>query len=116
MKLLIHKEGVQGLEVDPQTRCAHYHSDLDIIAIKFKCCGEWFPCFECHSEIADHESRVWLANEYAELVILCGACGHKLSITEYVGCNSKCPACKSQFNPGCLKHHYLYFEQNQAGQ
>ena len=29
---------VYGSIVDHETRCIHYHTQLDIIAIKFKCC------------------------------------------------------------------------------
>jgi uncharacterized CHY-type Zn-finger protein len=107
--ILIWGERVCGVDIDPQTRCTHYSSDLDIIAIRFKCCGRWFPCFECHSEIADHEAEVWSIEERDALAILCGACGHQLSIIEYLNCNSICPACESKFNPGCAGHYHLYF-------
>ena len=30
---------VSGIDLDAQTRCAHYHKAQDIIAIKMKCCG-----------------------------------------------------------------------------
>ncbi len=30
---------VKGKLVDDQTRCVHYRSTLDVIAIKFKCCN-----------------------------------------------------------------------------
>ncbi len=109
MKLVINGEVVNGIDVGSQTRCAHYSSDLDIIAIKFKCCGGWFPCFECHSEIADHEAKVWPQNERETSAILCGACGYQLSVNEYLRCDSSCPACKSSFNPGCSDHYHLYF-------
>lgn len=33
---------VHGISVDDKTRCEHYHSLLDIIAIKFKCCGKYY--------------------------------------------------------------------------
>ena len=33
---------IYGLTVDNQTRCQHYHSVLDIIAIKFKCCDKFY--------------------------------------------------------------------------
>jgi uncharacterized CHY-type Zn-finger protein len=35
MKRIVHGEEIYGEEFDQQTRCAHYHSELDIIAIKF---------------------------------------------------------------------------------
>src|SRR5258706_14108632 len=109
MMLSIHGEKIYGVDVDPQTRCAHYHSDLDIIAIRFKCCGRWFPCYQCHSEIADHEVEVWPTNERDALGILCGACGKQLSIAEYLGCDAICPDCGGRFNPGCARHSHFYF-------
>jgi len=53
---------VIGIDVDPETRCDHYHSDRDIIAIKFKCCGQWYPCHACHAEVAGHPAEVWPKN------------------------------------------------------
>ena len=107
---LIHGEEVHGVDVDPETRCAHWRSPLDIIAIQFKCCGRWYPCFDCHSELADHPAHVWPKAEFGERAILCGACGVKLSVDEYSACNSVCPSCTSAFNPGCIRHFDLYFE------
>jgi uncharacterized CHY-type Zn-finger protein len=103
-------EEIYGLEVDPQTRCIHYHSELDIIAIKFKCCGDWFPCFECHSAMASHTAVVWNKDEKNTKAILCGSCNHKLSIQEYFDCDSSCPKCASRFNPACANHYQHYFE------
>lgn len=109
MKRTIQGEEVRGVDIDAQTRCGHWHGELDIIAIKFKCCGEWFPCFECHASEADHTASVWPTDEIDTEAVLCGACGHHLSITEYLDCGSACPKCKSKFNPGCTKHYHLYF-------
>ena len=50
---------IKGKLVDEYTRCVHYHSLLDVIAIKFKCCGVYYPCYSCHEEEADHEHEVW---------------------------------------------------------
>jgi len=100
---------VYGVEVGPQTRCVHYYSQLDIVAIKFKCCGRWYPCYECHAAIADHDARVWPVGEFDERAILCGACGNQLTIGEYLEGDSACPSCRSRFNPGCKKHYHLYF-------
>ena len=101
---------VFGLDLDPQTRCAHYHSALDVIAIKMRCCGAFYACRECHDAIADHPARLWPRAEWDEAAILCGACGEGLSIEVYLACNDRCPACAAPFNPGCRLHHYLYFE------
>ena len=107
---LIHGEEVHGVDVDAETRCAHWHSPLDIIAITFKCCGRWYPCFECHRETADHVPDVWPAAEFDAEAILCGACGRRLTIHEYIAGDSRCPTCDAPFNPGCSKHLHLYFE------
>ena len=109
--MLIHGEKVKGTNVDAQTRCAHYHGNLDIIAIKFKCCGDWFPCFECHTENAGHSPEVWKSGEFDAKAILCGNCGRQLTISEYLGCDSVCPQCRALFNPKCANHYHLYFEK-----
>jgi uncharacterized CHY-type Zn-finger protein len=101
---------VFGKPVDNQTRCVHWHSELDIIAIKFKCCEKYYPCFSCHEEEADHAHQVWPKSEFDQKAILCGACGKELSIQDYMASNNTCPHCKSSFNPGCSKHYHLYFE------
>jgi len=101
---------IKGKPVDDQTRCEHYHSQLDIIAIKFKCCGEYYPCYECHSETAGHPSQVWPKHERNEKAILCGVCGAELSVQEYFDSSNSCPRCHSPFNPNCSRHYHLYFE------
>src|SRR3712207_9422553 len=104
--MIIHNVKVIGVDVDGETRCAHYHGARDIIAIKFKCCGEWFPCFECHSELAAHPAEVWPTCEFDVPAVLCGACGDQLSIREYLDSDSACPRCARQFNPGCANHYH----------
>jgi uncharacterized CHY-type Zn-finger protein len=107
---VIHGERVYGAVVDNETRCAHYYSALDIIAIKFNCCGRWFPCRECHDEIESHEAKQWPRDEFETKAILCGACGNRLTINEYLNSDHNCPSCDSKFNPGCASHYHLYFE------
>ena len=108
--MMIHNEEVFGTDVDRQTRCAHYKSNVDIIAIKFKCCERWFSCFQCHAEHTNHQPEVWSVSERNTLAVLCGKCGHQLSITEYFECASICPKCRNEFNPRCTLHYNLYFE------
>ena len=110
MMVLIHGQEVNGVDIDGQTRCAHYHTRDDIIAIKFRCCKRWFPCLECHVETAGHEARVWPVNERDSQAILCGKCGHQLSIFEYFASSFTCPVCDSKFNPRCENHYHLYFQ------
>jgi uncharacterized CHY-type Zn-finger protein len=53
---------------------------------------------------------VWPTDKFTENAILCGACGHQLSIDEYLACANTCTRCLAAFNPGCAKHYHLYFE------
>src|SRR5262245_57268398 len=101
---------VYGDLIDGQTRCVHYNSELDVIAIKFRCCSRWFPCVECHQAAENHTVERWPRAEFNENVILCGVCGRQLSINEYFACNFLCPSCSSLFNPRCADHYDLYFE------
>jgi uncharacterized CHY-type Zn-finger protein len=105
---------VQGVTLDPETRCAHYHSPLDIIAIKMRCCATYYACRECHDALADHAATVWPREAWDQPAVLCGSCGVELSIRRYLDCGSQCPTCGSHFNPGCRNHHHLYFEAADA--
>ena len=104
------RPAVHGLDLDPQTRCGHYHSALDIIALKMKCCGDYYACRDCHDALADHPAQVWPKAERDQPAILCGACGEELSIKAYMASGNRCPACGAGFNPGCRTHYHLYFE------
>ncbi|HEX3810131.1 MAG TPA: CHY zinc finger protein [Rhizomicrobium sp.] len=101
---------VHGLELDRQTRCAHWRSALDIIAIKMKCCGEYYACKDCHDALADHDAVVWPREEFDTKAVLCGDCGSELSVREYLDCANVCPSCGANFNPGCRHHYHYYFE------
>ena len=104
------RPAVHGVALDPQTRCAHWNSELDIIAIKMACCGTYYACRRCHDDLAEHPAAVWAVETWDEPAILCGACGTQLSIRAYLDCGSRCPACGAGFNPGCHTHRHLYFE------
>ena len=99
-------------EIDDQTRCKHWNSPLDVIAIKMPCCGKYFSCFECHRESTDHTAKVWRKSQFAsELAILCGSCKIELTVEQYLDSGSSCPRCQAAFNPRCSAHYHLYFEQ-----
>lgn len=100
---------VLGIDVDANTRCAHYHSDLDIIAIKLHCCGEYYACRDCHDTLADHPLTPWPGSAHDTRAILCGKCGEEQTIREYLHCENRCPACGAAFNPRCRDHHHFYF-------
>jgi len=100
---------VYGIGLDQQTRCDHYRSAIDIIAIRMKCCGKYYACKDCHEALAGHPIEVWPRDEWDQLAILCGACGYELSIAEYMASGYQCPRCNAAFNPGCRNHYHFYF-------
>lgn len=101
---------VKGKVIDGNTRCVHYHSPLDVIAIKFKCCQEYYPCYECHQEMAGHTAQMWKKEDFDTKAILCGLCDHEMTIHQYLASSNRCPNCNASFNPNCNKHYHLYFE------
>jgi uncharacterized CHY-type Zn-finger protein len=105
---------VCGIDPDCQTRCAHYNSTLDIIAIKMKCCGLYYACKDCHIALANHAIEVWPRDEWDKPAVLCGACGTELSIRQYLECSNECPACQARFNPGCRNHYHFYFQTEEV--
>jgi len=100
---------IKGKPIDEQTRCVHYHSYRDIIAIRMKCCNEYYPCIDCHTETAGHTAQLWQPHEFETPAILCGACYTELTISQYLAANHQCPVCAASFNPGCRNHYHLYF-------
>ena len=106
-KVLIH-----GNLVDNSTRCQHYNSTLDIIAIKFKCCNKYYACIHCHNEAETHSTQLWPQLEWNTKAIFCGECKIEISINNYFTSKYICPNCKSNFNPLCSNHNHLYFEVN----
>jgi uncharacterized CHY-type Zn-finger protein len=101
---------VHGLDLDPETRCAHWRSPLDVIAIRMRCCDRYYACRQCHDALEDHAASVWPSAEWTQPAVLCGVCGHALSVQQYLDSDSRCPQCDAAFNPGCRRHHHLYFE------
>ena len=101
---------LRGVEVGPETRCAHYHGPRDIIAIRFPCCRAFYPCFACHEETTDHEARRWPADRFHTPAVLCGECQAVLTIQQYLDAEHTCPSCGAAFNPNCARHYDRYFE------
>lgn len=101
---------ILGNLIDKQTRCSHYHSTEDIVAIKFKCCNDYYPCYTCHLESAGHRAEVWRKDERMTKAVLCGVCGYEMTVNEYLSSSFCCPNCDAAFNPNCAKHYSLYFE------
>ena len=111
---LVFGAAVYGVDVDAATRCAHYHGPQDVVALKFKCCQRWYPCRECHDECERHPATVWPLAERDARAVLCGVCGWRLTIAEYLRCEAASTRCGAAFNPGCANHYHLYFEMGNA--
>ena len=116
---------LRGVAVGPETRCAHWDSELDVVALRFGCCGAFSPCHTCHVETADHDPEPWPRTRFDDPAVLCGVCGTTLSARTYLAGDSEgrspsgsrakpdddsCPACGAGFNPGCRRHRDRYFE------
>lgn len=102
---------IYGAIVDNKTRCIHYHTEKDIIAIKFKCCNRYYPCYKCHEEHEDHSIERWPQSKFDELAIICGNCHIEMKIQEYMD-TASCPNCTADFNERCALHYPIYFEQS----
>ncbi|MCU4924591.1 CHY zinc finger protein [Halobacteria archaeon AArc-dxtr1] len=110
MDRLVGGYEVRGVQVGPETRCAHYDGERDVIALRFGCCEAFFPCHACHEAVADHEAEPWPRDRFDEPAVLCGSCGTTLTSTAYLACDHACPSCGVAFNPGCVAHYDHYFE------
>ena len=82
----------QGLLVDHESRCVHYHSDKDIVALQCYECKKYYACYQCHNELESHVFSPYplnLKEEYTE--------------------TGTCPFCNAAFNPACQNHYSIYF-------
>ncbi|ADD03921.2 zinc finger protein [Natrialba magadii ATCC 43099] len=101
---------IRGVDVGPDTRCDHYDSELDVVAFRFACCDAYYPCFQCHDAVTDHEAVPWPEHQFDEPSVRCGVCDTTLTVPDYLDCAYECPNCDAPFNPGCAAHAELYFE------
>ncbi|MCP5505271.1 MAG: hypothetical protein H7A38_00110 [Chlamydiales bacterium] len=99
-----------GLNISEKYQCIHYHTPLDVVAIRLKCCHIYYACIRCHTYHADHLPIRWTWEEFDEKAVICGCCKTLLSIYSYLMSPSDCPICKAVLNPGCKSHHHFYFE------
>ncbi|MFP8955908.1 CHY zinc finger protein [Natrialbaceae archaeon A-CW3] len=105
---------VRGIDVDPETRCTHYHSKRDVVAFRFVCCGTYYPCHRCHEAVADHEPVPWPRDRFDDPSILCGVCDRRLTVPEYLESGNACPFCDAPSNPGCEAHYHCYFDRPES--
>ena len=109
------KPTVRGIDVDHQTRCAHWHSPREVIAIKMKCCGVYYARKDCHAALALHASAVWPRHEWDQRAVLCGVCGIELSdlVRTSAGAERRIPARSRRREPHGDRTEY--YPQDSAG-
>lgn len=101
---------LRGVAVDAETRCAHWNAPVDVIALRFGCCEDYYPCARCHDATTDHESTPWPRKRFDEPAVLCGVCSESVTPREYFDGDAVCPNCGAAFNSGCRSHRDAYFE------
>ena len=103
---------LRGIDVDEETRCAHWDGPVDVVAMRFACCETYYPCFSCHEAATDHEAVPWPVARFDEPAVLCGVCREPITAASYLSAADCCPNCGAGFNPGCREHRHLYFEES----
>lgn len=99
----------QGLLVDDESRCVHYHSEKDIVSLQCYECKKYYACYQCHNAMEKHVFSPYPLKLSKDKPILCGACKRTMTFQEYQK-QIVCPFCSSPFNPGCKLHHSFYFK------
>lgn len=95
-----------GLDLDEASRCRHYHTHLDIVAIKCATCRKFYACYHCHDALESHSFAPTDTTENRP--VLCGSCRQTLTRVAYQ--KGTCPYCQAPFNPKCHKHTAIYFK------
>ena len=60
---------LRGVGLDAQTRCAHYATARDVVALRFACCPAYWSCHRCHAELADHPAVPVPAGDFVPFII-----------------------------------------------
>ena len=95
---------IYGVGLDEQGRCAHYHQNCDVVALKCAMCRKYYACFSCHDEMEDHAFAATGTEE--KYPVLCGNCKRLLTREQYG--QGSCPYCGITFNPRCKLHKHIY--------
>lgn len=64
-----------GIGLDSSSRCYHYHTKLDIVALKCAVCQKYYACYKCHDALEEHflqqQNLMKRFLSYAVLVVRC---------------------------------------------
>lgn len=106
---LIMDEIIFGFQIDGKTRCIHHCTQVDVVAIKMKCCNKFYACIKCHDEMEEHQAETWSKSEFDDKVVLCGNCRCEMTVNAYLFLKC-CPDCDHEFNDKCKNHFHYYFD------
>ncbi|MHA8111493.1 CHY zinc finger protein [Lactobacillaceae bacterium Melli_B4] len=96
---------IYGIDLDNDGRCTHYHSALDVVALKCAQCQSYYACYQCHDELVDHQ---FVGSDSTKgHPVMCGHCRKQLTYEQYQ--LGKCVFCQHPFNPRCKLHQHIYF-------
>lgn len=70
-----------GIGLDSSSRCYHYHTKLDIVALKCSVCQKYYACYKCHDALEEHCFAATKSDE--TFPVLCGSCRQMLTLKEY---------------------------------
>lgn len=101
---------IYGHLVDKESRCQHYHSQLDVVGLKCFECRKYYACYRCHDDLEQHLFSAYPLHQNEDKVVICGVCRSEMTFSEYRA-SMFCPSCQATFNPGCEKHYSIYFKQ-----
>ena len=73
----------QGLLVDDEGRCVHYHGEKDIVSLQCYECKKYYACYRCHNAIETHVFSPYPLALSEDRPILCGACKRTMTFQEY---------------------------------
>lgn len=94
----------QGLLVDDEGRCIHYHSEKDIVSLQCYECKKYYAC-----SIETHVFSPYPLALSEDRPILCGVCKRTMTFQEYQK-QMTCPYRSAPFNPDCKQHYSYYFK------
>ena len=85
--------------MDFLNRCEHCTSHLNLLALCYRCCGQYYACVRCHDVLAGHEIVIRDKADYETQAVLYGVCRAEFGLEDDLAGDDRCPSCKTQFNP-----------------
>lgn len=74
-RIILNK--IYGLTLDSAGRCQHYHTKVDIVALKCAKCQQYYACYQCHDKLVGHHFIPVKTDGPAPA--LCGVCRNTLT-------------------------------------